>query len=55
MSAARKIVDRQTNSFSSLYSRFVLQCVGGSKGLLGFNYQAGSYTPVVTFDLVVIP
>ena len=26
--------------------------MGGSKG---YNYQAGSYTPVVTFDLVVIP
>ena len=31
---------------------FVSQCVGGSKG---YSYQAGSYTPVVTFDLVAIP
>ena len=28
--------------------------MGGSKGLTGYNYQAGSYTPVVTFNLVVI-
>ena len=27
--------------------------MGGSKGLTG--YQVGSYTPVVSFDLVVIP
>ena len=26
--------------------------MGGSKG---YSYQAGSYTPVVTFDLVAIP
>ena len=34
----------------------VSQCVGGSKGLTGAsNYQDGSCTPVITFDLVVIP
>ena len=25
------------------------------RGLKGYNYQAGSYIPVVSFDLVVIP
>ena len=39
--------------FAAIYI-MVSQCVGGSKGLTGYNYQAGSYTPVVTFDMVVI-